>query len=218
MSKRPSLNEEIAATVSAFMATLTPEKTETVMSSFKRLAESHIAEDARTTGDIAPNFTLPNATGKPVVLYDLLNRGPVVLSFYRGGWCPFCSLELRALQAILPEIRARGAQLVCISPESPDHSISTLEKLALEFEVLSDAGNKVAGSYGLLMTVYEEMRPLYLEWGFDLPAVNGDDSWRLPVPATYVIDGNSVIRAAGVDRDYTRRMEPQDILAALKTL
>lgn len=218
MSKSPLLNEEIAGTVAAFMANLDPDKAATVSGSFERLGASHIGENARTRDEIAPNFTLPNATGNPVTLYELLNRGPVVLNFYRGGWCPFCSLELRALQAILPEIRALGAQLIGVSPELPDQSLSTQEKLALDFEVLSDAGNKVAGDYGLVMDVDEQMRPLYLEWGFDLPTINGDVSWQLPIPATYVIDSESVIRSAGVDKDYTRRMEPEDILAAVHSL
>jgi peroxiredoxin len=145
----------------------------------------------------------------------MLNNGPVVLSFYRGGWCPFCSLELQALQGILPEIRARGASLISVSPEKPDNSLSTAEKYNLEFEVLSDQANRTAREYGLLFTVHEEMRPLYLEWGFDVPVCNGDDSWELPVPATYIIDTNGVVRAAFIDKDYTKRMEPDDIIAAL---
>jgi len=218
MSRTPTLNEQAAQTVAAFMSQLTPETTAIVSGSFEKLAASHVAGSAIAVGDIAPDIKLPNATGTPVSLYDNLNKGPVVLSFYRGGWCPFCNLELHALQAILPEIHARGASLIGVSPETPDNSLSTMEKLALDFEILSDQGNRVARDYGLLFTVYEEMRPLYLEWGFDLPALNGDDSWELPVPATYVIDTSSVVRAAYVDKDYTKRMEPDDILAALRDI
>jgi peroxiredoxin len=161
---------------------------------------------------------LPNITGDPVSLYEVLNSGPVVLSFYRGGWCPFCNLELQALQAQLSEFRALGANLIGISPETPDTSLSAIDKHQLEFEVLSDIGNITARQYGLLFTVYEEMRPLYLKWGLDVPASNGDDSWELPVPATYVIDTDSVVRAAHADKDYTRRMEPAQILATLREL
>jgi len=218
MSKTATLNEQIAQTVAAFLGQLPPDRLKTVQASFERLAVSHVGEGAKTVGEIAPDFRLPNATGTRTSLYETLNSGPVVLSFYRGGWCPFCSLELHALQAILPEIQSLGATLVGISPETPDNSLSTKQKQQLTFEVLSDQGNQVARDYGLLFQVYDEMRPLYLEWGFDLPAVNGDDSWEIPVPATYVIDPGGTIRAGYVDKDYTRRMEPADILAALSTL
>ena len=218
MNDSHPLNDRIAETVAAFMEQQTPETARIVTASFEKLAASQVGVSARTVGDAAPVFTLPNAIGRPVSLSNLLGRGPVVLSFYRGGWCPFCSLELQALQAILPEIQSLGATLVGISPETPDNSLSTKQKQQLTFEILSDQGNQVARDYGLLFSVYEEMRPLYLEWGFDLPAVNGDDSWEIPVPATYVIDSGGVIRAGHVDKDYTRRMEPAEILAALSTL
>ena len=218
MSKTPTLNEQIAETVADFMGQLPPDTAAVVSGSFEKLAASDVGKNAILVGDRAADFTLPNATGTPVSLHNLLKHGPVVLSFYRGGWCPFCSLELHALQSILPDIRALGATLIGVSPETPDNSLSTVEKQQLEFEVLSDQGNRVARDYGLLFAVYEEMRPLYLEWGFDLPAVNGDDSWEIPVPATYVIDANGIIRAGHVNKDYTKRMEPDDILAALRVI
>ena len=218
MSKTTTLNEQIAETVAAFMGQLPPDTVAVVSGSFEKLAASDVGKNAILVGDRAADFTLPNATGTPVSLYEVLKQGPVVLSFYRGGWCPFCSLELQALQSILPDIRALGATLIGVSPETPDNSLSTVEKQQLEFEVLSDQGNQVARDYGLLFTVYEEMRPLYLEWGFDLPAVNGEDSWEIPVPATYVIDANGIIRAGYVNKDYTKRMEPDDILAALREM
>jgi len=218
MSKTPTLNEQIAETVADFMGQLPPDTAAVVSGSFEKLAASDVGKNAILVGDRAADFTLPNATGTPVSLHNLLKHGPVVLSFYRGGWCPFCSLELHALQSILPDIRALGATLIGVSPETPDNSLSTVEKQQLEFEVLSDQGNRVARDYGLLFAVYEEMRPLYLEWGFDLPAVNGDDSWEIPVPATYVIDANGIIRAGDVNKDYTKRMEPDDILAALRKI
>lgn len=218
MNKFPTLSEQLEQTVATFINGLSTETTHIVEGSFNKLAASHVAESAMTVGDIAPNFTLPGATGNSVTLYNILNKGAVVLSFYRGAWCPFCNLELRALQGILPEIQGLGATLISISPEKPDNSLSGIEKNNLEFEVLSDSGNQVARDYGLLCMVYEEMRPLYLEWGLDVPAANGDDSWELPVPATYVIDSNSVVRAANTDKDYTKRMEPDDILTALRAL
>jgi peroxiredoxin len=214
----PSLTDQLGETVGAFMSSLPDAEAQAVGASFEKLQASHTGESAITVGEIAPNFTLPAATGEAVTLHGKLNEGPVVLSFYRGGWCPFCNLELQALQAALPEIKSLGANLIGISPETPDNSMTTAEKHQLEFDVLSDIGNKTARDYGLIFTVYEEMRPLYLKWGLDVPASNGDNSWELPVPATYVIDTNSVVRAAYVDKDYTKRMEPEQILAALRNL
>jgi len=213
-----SLSDQLGETAGAFMSSLPDDDAQIVGASFEKLQASHVGESAVNVGEIAPNFTLPGAAGEAVTLHQKLNEGPVVLSFYRGGWCPFCNLELLALQALLPEIRALGASLIGVSPETPDNSMTTAEKYRLEFDVLSDLGNKTARDYGLIFTVYEEMRPLYLKWGLDVPAHNGDDSWELPVPATYVIDTNSVARAAHVDKDYTRRMEPEEVLTVLRSL
>ena len=213
-----NLGDQLNETVSTFMSSLPDNDAQIVGASFEKIQASHTGESAITVGETAPDFTLPAATGEPVTLYSKLQEGPVVLNFYRGGWCPFCNLELRALQALLPEIRALGASLIGISPETPDNSLTTAEKHQLEFDVLSDVGNKTARDYGLIFTVYEEMRPLYLKWGLDVPASNGDNSWELPVPATYVIDSNRVARAAHVDKDYTKRMEPEQIMTALRDI
>jgi peroxiredoxin len=213
-----SLSDQLGETVGAFMSSLPEDDAQIVGASFEKLHRSHTGESAIAVGEIAPNFTLPDATGKAVNLRSKLNEGPVVLSFYRGGWCPFCNLELQALQALLPEIKALGANLIGISPETPDNSMTTVEKQQLQFDVLSDVGNSTARDYGLIFTVYEEMRPLYLKWGLDVPASNGDDSWELPVPATYIIDSNCVARTAHVDKDYTKRMEPEQVLTALRNL
>ncbi|MDX2456380.1 MAG: peroxiredoxin-like family protein [Gammaproteobacteria bacterium] len=213
-----SLTDQLGETVDAFISSLPDDDAMAVGASFEKLQASSTGENAINVGAIAPDFTLPAATGAAVTLHDKLNAGPVILNFYRGGWCPFCNLELRALQAALPEIRALGASLIGVSPETPDNSMTTAEKHQLEFDVLSDIGNTTARDYGLIFTVYEEMRPLYLKWGLDVPASNGDNSWELPVPATYVIDSNSVVRAAHVDKDYTKRMEPEQILTALRNI
>jgi peroxiredoxin len=213
-----SLSDQLGESVGAFISSLPEDDARIVGASFEKLHSSHTAESAIAVGEIAPNFTLPDATGKTLNLHSKLNEGPVVLSFYRGGWCPFCNLELQALQALLPEIKALGANLIGISPETPDNSMTTVEKQQLQFDVLSDVGNSTARGYGLIFTVYEEMRPLYLKWGLDVPASNGDDSWELPVPATYIIDSNCVVRTAHVDKDYTKRMEPGQILTALRNL
>lgn len=218
MTQAVSLSDRINQSVQDFMSSLPDDEQATVQQSFEKLHASSVAADAVNIGDTPPDFSLPNATGRMINLYAALEQGPVVLSFYRGGWCPFCSLELQALQQVLPEIRSLGATLIGVSPETPDNSLTTTEKYGLDFEVVSDVGNRTARGYGLIFTVYEEMRPLYLQWGLDVPACNGDDSWELPVPATYLIGPDRVVHAAHVDRDYTKRMEPGQILEALKEL
>jgi peroxiredoxin len=213
-----SLLEQTEQTRDAFISALPGDHQATVALAFEELMASQVAAGARNVGDRAVDFELPNVKGGSLSLGTALDQGSVILSFYRGSWCPFCNLELNALQARLPEITARGARLIAISPENPDASLSHADKLNLEFDVLSDAGNHTARSYGLIMTVHEKLRPLYLQWGIDLPAANGDDSYELPVPATYVIAPNGEIRAAYVDKDYTKRMEPAAIIAALDAL
>ena len=122
------------------------------------------------------------------------------------------------MQRTLPEIEALGAQLVTVSPQLPDNSLSTAEKLDLTFKVLSDVGNKVAREFGLVFTLPEEMRSIYQDFGIDLPGANGDESFELPMPATYVIDKSGIVRLAFVDIDYTRRLDPDDIIASLRQI
>ena len=216
MSK--TLAEQTRETVTAFIGSLSPDVQQIVGEVFQRLLNSNITDHAKGVGDVAPDFCLPNVQGGTTSLSGLHERGPVVLSFYRGGWCPFCNLEFKALHDKLPEMRVLGATLVGISPETLAVSQQTVEDHQLAFEVLSDEGNQVARDYGLVMVVDEAIRPYYTQWGIDIPAANGEDSFELPVPATYVIDQSGVIRAAHVDKNYTERMEPVDIIAALKAL
>lgn len=171
-----------------------------------------------SVGERAPDFELPDATGKLVKLSDLLRDGPVVVSFYRGEWCPYCNMELRALQSALPEIRAFGASLVAISPQSPDHSLSATEKNELEFSVLSDRNEDAIRSYRVGYSVPAPVKQTYVDMGRDLSEENEGGSWNLPIPGTFVIGQDGVVRAAHASADYYTRMEPADIVAALKTL
>ncbi|MDQ7012160.1 MAG: peroxiredoxin-like family protein [Mariprofundaceae bacterium] len=180
--------------------------------------EAGIAQQSLKTGDAAPDFALPDIHGTVVKLADLLAKGPVVLSFYRGGWCPFCNLELRALQKALPEINTPGASLLAISPELPEKGAATQASDGLSFPVLSDRGNEVARAYGLVFTLPEELRPIYESFDIDLPAYNGDESFELPMPATYIVRPDGTVAHAFVDADYTQRMEPAEIVEILKTL
>lgn len=212
------LNEQARALLHDFVTGLPAGQQTLLEQAMAELMASSAGAQAVGTDDRAPDFELPRADGARRRLGDYLAQGPVVLSFYRGGWCPFCNLEFRALHERLPEIQALGATLVGVSPEIPDTAIETVAQHQLEFDVLSDVGNRVAERYGLVMTVPAVIRPIYLQWGIDLPRANGDDSWRLPLPATYVIDGGGTVRAAYVNKDYTQRMEPADIVTALQAL
>ena len=188
------------------------------------IMERHIAElrnglakTALKAGDRAPAIVLGNAKGETVDVGALLKRGPVIVTFYRGGWCPYCNLELRAFQQVLPEIKAAGASLVAISPEKPDDTLSTAEKNALSFEVLSDVGQKVGRAFGLVYKFSDELKSAYGGFGLDIPAKNGADEWALPISATYVIDRDGTIIYAYTDADYRDRADPADVLKALKT-
>lgn len=169
--------------------------------------------------DRAPNFRLPNAQGGSVELYALLRQGPVVLTFYRGQWCPYCNLELRAYQNLLPQLQALGASLLAVSPQTPDNSLSTMEKNDLNYPVLSDVGLHVARAYGLAFDLPPELVELYQrQWNNDLVKWNGaGGGWSLPIPATYVIDQDARIALAYVDPDFRDRLEPETVLARLHT-
>ena len=196
-----------------------PEEAKTKMNkAVVDLVNSDIVNNSLKGGAKVPNFSLPNATGKTVELNSLLTETPVVISFYRGGWCPYCNMELRGLQKYLPQITELGAKLIAISPETPDNSLSTTEKNELTFEVLSDLGNQVAKEFGLVFQLPEELRPIYQSFGIDLPASNGDESFELPIPATYVVATDGTVIHAFVDPDYTKRLDPEEIINVLKKI
>ena len=182
------------------------------------LAASDMIDNARKAGDTAPDFALPEARGGTARLAGLAAQGPVVLSFYRGGWCPYCALELTALQRIWPDVRRCGASLIAISPQTQSESLRTAQQGGLTFPLLSDTGAAVASSFGLVFDLAEELRPIYARFGHALPDRNGDASWRLPIPATYVIDRDMAIALAFLDVDYRNRLEPAEIVAVLSAL
>jgi peroxiredoxin len=211
-----SLEERIAAFRSKFLSQVPEEIQHLMRGAEARLEESGAALRAIKTGDRAPGFDLPNAHGETVSSRELLARGPVVLSFYRGDWCPYCNLELKALQERVAEIEALGASLVAVSPQTRDATTDTATRNRLTFEVLSDSGNTVAKAFGLDFELAEELRPIYKNWGADLEKLNGDPPFSLPMAATYVIGRDGTIIESFVDTDYTERMEPQAIIDALK--
>ncbi len=219
-----ALRDEIQARSSDGRAKRDPAITAAFDAGVEAVRAAGIAERALTVGEQAPDVTLPDATGSPVALADLLARGPVVITFYRGGWCPYCSMELRAYQVILAELEAAGATLVAISPQTPDASMTTAEKEGLAFPVLSDVGSHVARAFRLVHPVGEEVQAIYEGNGFDLAGRNaigagaGSDEVVLPLPATYVLDQQGTVRFAFVSPDYVERAEPADVLAAVLAL
>jgi peroxiredoxin len=196
------------------------EKFGIVMGDMERVRASGVVDHALTTGERVPEFTLPDAYGKEVSLKRLLAEGPVVVAFYRGDWCPFCNIELHALQEALPAMKELGATLIAISPEKPDHGIVATEKNSLTFPVLSDFGNMVARQFGIVFQIGDELKDFSKNvFKNDIALRNGEGSYELPVPATFVIDTTGVIRFAHVDVDYmVGRAEPEAVIAALKTM
>ncbi|MCG8384429.1 MAG: AhpC/TSA family protein [Cytophagales bacterium] len=179
------------------------------------VSASGILDQAKKMGDQAVDFELENALGDAVRLSDYLEKGPVILTWYRGGWCPYCNLTLRHMQKALPGFRAQGANLIALTPELPDKSLSTAQKHELEFEVLSDVGNQVARQYGIVFKLTDEVAEIYQQ-SFDILEYNGDDSQELPLAATYIINPRGKIVYAFLDADYRNRAEPTDILNALE--
>ena len=213
-----SLKNEIESLKAKFLPQVPDKIKESMRKAQDDLRKLRLAERALGTGDIAVDFTLPNAKGEPVSSESLRKDGPLVLNFYRGSWCPYCNLELKALQDVHAEIRALGASLVAISPQLPDESLSDSEKIQLEFEVLSDVNSVVSDQYGLTFSLAEELRPIYKNWGADVATVNDDPDWKLPLPATYVISQDGRIVHSFTDEDYSQRLEPDEILDSLRAL
>lgn len=180
-----------------------------------KLAASGLAGKVLKPGKRIPDFELPDATGKIVRSTDLRAKGPLLISFYRGHWCPYCNLELKALQEHLADIVARGGTLVAISPQTPDQSLTTQQKHELKFPVLSDRQNTVAKKFGLVYTLDESLRPIYQAFGIDLKAHNGDSSFELPVPATFAVAKDGTVIESFANVDYRERLSLETALSWL---
>jgi len=216
MMEQPTpLAEQLLAYQTAFRQRVAPERVAMMEAATDRLRASGIEADALQVGAQAPDLTLPDALGRPVRLATLWQRGPLVLVFYRGGWCPYCNLALRAWQQQLPALRHLGAELAAVSPQTPDNALTTVEKQALAFPVLSDSGLQAATAFGIGFELPPELIALYGSVGNDLPQLNGNGRWVLPLPATYVVGRDGRIVFAHVEADYRQRAEPADVLAAV---
>jgi peroxiredoxin len=176
-------------------------------------------EQPLKVGDTFPSFTLRNEKGQPVSLADRLATGPVVITFYRGTWCPYCIKALDTIEESIPEINALGATVWAISPQTPEYAVDLREKTGVSYELLVDKDNKLADRLALMFTIDAATEQTYrTRYKLDVGKYNNSKSWQLPVPATYVVDKDSKVRYAWTDKDYTKRAPVSEVLAALKTI
>ncbi len=204
-----TLKEQLAAQAERSRRRLEPAKQQQVERMILDLAAADVAAGALGVGEMAPDFALPSAGGGRIRLADRLGRAGIVLVFYRGTWCPFCDLQLRALSSVLPAFRSNGADLLAISPAQAE----TEDERRLGFPLLTDYGNRLARLFGLVWRMPPEVVELYKARGLDLPAVNGTDGWDLPLAASYVLRPDGIVHAARIDHDFRRRPEPDTLLA-----
>ncbi len=193
------------------------DKTKTIMSqAIDQLKASGMLGRVPKKGDKFLPFALKNFKGETISSADLLLKNDIIVTFYRGGWCPYCSIQLHAFQEVLPEIESRGAKLIAISPEAPDETLTTQEKNGLKFTVLTDTNNDYGRSLGLVYKLPDDLQKLYKNFGIDLVKNQHNNNWELPLSATFVVGKNGAIRYAFADADYKKRAPLTEVLAALE--
>lgn len=207
-----SLTQELQETYINFKETAPEAVFNTLGSGVQELKNAYDPSKTIQVGQAFPSFELQDATGKLVARDTLLGDGASLISFYRGEWCPYCNLELRVLQKHLPEFKAKGVSLVAISPQLPDNSISTVDKHELQFTVLSDVDNKLARQLGIVWSQPDTFRPLFQGFGVDWQGLYGNENLEVPIPATFLIDKNGVVRNMFLDPDFTKRLDPETAL------
>jgi len=214
-----SLQDKLDALKTEFETKMAPPAVVAVMHRVTdELIASGQAERALKAGDRAPEFTLPDPEGKLVASQELLAKGPLVVTFYRGAWCPYCNLDLQALEEARPEIEARGASLIALSQQTAANSRKSQRSNKLGFPIVGDKGGELAEKFGLRWHLPEDLKAIHKQLGADLVAFNGDNSWTLPMPARYVIGQDGIIAYAEINPDYTRRPEPSDVFSILDRL
>jgi len=213
-----SLQEELDGFKQGFCANAPIDVQKKMEAATQVLADSGMLSKAIGTGNTLPEFNLPNHLGDTVNSFDLLTQGPLIITFYRGGWCPYCNLELRAYHDAQARINAAGATLVAITPELPDESLNTVEKNELGFHVLTDRNSEYARQLGLVHTLPKEVTDIYQGFGIDVEKHNGKGQFDLPLPATYVVAKSGVVFKSFVEVDYRNRMEPEIAIAALQSM
>jgi peroxiredoxin len=207
---------EIFAERRELIANYVPAETQAIHArAVAQLKQERLAANILPVGSKIPAFQLPDHDGKSVSSSDLLARGRLVLFFIRGRWCPFCVAQTEAMNLVLPEIERAGATLVAISPQTAKQSFFMRDQHKLRFPLLSDAGNNLARQFGLTYRVPQEQQAIYQRAFVNLPFVNGDQSWELPIPATYIFDRDGTVVYVSANEDYAQRPEPADVLSVL---
>lgn len=210
-----TLAQQLADYKAGFIQRVPTERVAMMESATADLKKTGIETHALQVGNHVPDLALPDATGRAVRLSDIWAKGPLVLIFYRGGWCPYCNLELRAWQQHLEKLGELGGRLVAVSPQTPDNSLSTAEKNQLAYPVLSDSDLSAAQAFGVAFELPKTLVDLYGSVGNDLPVLNGNGRWVLPLPATYVIGRDGRIIHAHIEADYRERAEPAEVISAI---
>jgi peroxiredoxin len=213
-----SLNEQLAGLCTRVRAGLAADERRTLDDTLERLRMLQLAEQGLQVGEPFPDFALPDSDGRTVTSGELLDRGPVVVAFYRGGWCPYCGAMLRAFEAARPAIEAAGGVLVAVSPDRPEEQARTKAEKGLGFSLLTDEGGALARLCGVQFELGEAHIAYYRRRGLDMPACHAGTGWELPLPATYVLRPDGSIAFVFADADWTRRAEPEDVVAAVHSL
>jgi len=195
-----------------------PKLIQAVEDMLRDLAAKEIAAGSLKAGEAFPEFELPDAEGRLVSLAELLAKGPLVVSFFRGDWCPYCTAELHAYQAALPEFQRIGAQLVAVTPDTRAAFVSQKRRHGLAYQILSDVDYGLALACGILFRLPDALRLMYREIGIDLAKRHGTSGCFLPFPATYIVDHGGIVQHAEIDPDFRRRMEPAQVVEVLKGL
>lgn len=213
-----SLHEKLSQFKAGFQKQVPPEVIALMNKDTEDLRNSGILKKVPKVGDNLPNFILSNQDGKNISLLDLQSRGPVIINFFRGAWCPYCNIELEALQENFPELEKFGASLVVISPQNHENALKTQKSKKLSFDVLVDANNSYAKKLNLVFSLSQPLQKVYSSFGINLPQSNGDSSWTLPMPARILVDEKGTVHYADISPDYTDRPEVEDVIQTLKTL
>lgn len=216
IAEESSLSELLIEKASS--SNLPAEKKQIMLNAIDELSVSQIKEKAIKVSDKISDFSLSNHKGEKISLYDYLKKGSVVLTFYRGGWCPYCNIQLHFYQKNLAQFKKYNANLIAISPETPDNSLNTIKKNELEFEVVSDINNEYAKKLGLVFSLNKDLTELYKSFGINLEENQNNKNWELPLSATFVIDKEGIVQYSFIDVDYKKRADVSEIVKALKSL
>ncbi len=213
-----TLQEQIASFREKFLTMVSPEKVQKIEAGLREQKLNQGLAGVLKTSDSVKDFTLRDINGDVVSLSELLKAGPLVLKFYRGGWCPYCNLELMSYQGLLGEFQKAGASVLALSPEVVNEATLTADKNRLRFPVATDEDLTVAKSFGLVFELDEDLRSLYKQFNHPLSEKNTNGLWQLPVPATYVIGQDGRVSFASVNFDYRERVEPKLVLEHVKRM